>query len=185
MMKITRQFIRIFVIVCGILVLLSYVYGVSRAEDGMALWGGIPESWIKFIVPCMFLAAFGWLIYWWTILYRADISVVEQLRWPWQAESDGKGTNRLFIAYFLFLVPSMLWLESTLFHLNNEYSWTPLLVIGILTTVCIGNIMFGLLAYSAYQDGFEGGKVMLFGTVLLGIQCIIFDGIIWNVKFPW
>ena len=51
-MKITRQFIRIFVIVCGILVLLSYVYGVSRAEDGMALWGGIPESWIKFIVPC-------------------------------------------------------------------------------------------------------------------------------------
>ena len=166
-MKITRQFIRIFVIVCGIIVLLSYVYGVSRAEDGMALWGGIPESWIKFIVPCMFLAAFGWLIYWWTILYRADISVVEQLRWPWQAESDGKGTNRLFIAYFLFLVPSMLWLESTLFHLNNEYSWTPLLVIGILTTVCIGNIMFGLLAYSAYQDGFEGGKVMLVGTCLL------------------
>ena len=45
--------------------------------------------------------------------------------------------------------------------------------------------MFGLLAYSAYQDGFEGGKVMLVGTVLLGIQCIIFDGIIWNVKFPW
>ena len=79
----------------------------------------------------------------------------------------------------------MLWLESTLFHLNNEYSWTPLLVIGILTTVCIGNIMFGLLAYSAYQDGFKGGKVMLVGTVLLGIQCIIFDGIIWNVKFPW
>ena len=97
-MKITRQFIRVFVIVCGILVLLSYVYGVSRAEDGMALWGGIPEPWIKFIVPCMFLAAFGWLIYWWTILYRADISVVEQLRWPWQDEPDGKGTDRLFMA---------------------------------------------------------------------------------------
>ena len=61
-MVITRRFVRIFVVVCGILVLLSYVYGVSRTDDSMILWGGIPESWIVFIVPCMFLAEFGWLI---------------------------------------------------------------------------------------------------------------------------
>ena len=184
-MEITRQFLRIFVIICGILVLLSYVYGLSRAEDKMALWGGIPQSWIKFIVPCMFIAAFGWLIYWWTILYSADLSVVEQLRWPWQETPDGAGINRLFLAYFLFLVPSMLWLETTLFHMNNDYSWTPFLVIGNLTLVSIGNIMLGLLAYSAYQDGFESANVMLVGSFLLAIQCIILDGIVWNVKYPW
>jgi hypothetical protein len=61
-MDITRQFIRICVIIFGILVLLSYVYGLSKAEDKMVLWGGIPHSWIKFIVPWMFIAAIGWLI---------------------------------------------------------------------------------------------------------------------------
>ena len=111
--------------------------------------------------------------------------MVEQLRWPWQKTSDGAGLNRIFLSYSLFMIPSMLWLESTLFHINNDYSWTPMLVIGILTLVSIGNIMLGMLAYSSYKDGFAGGKTMLIGSILLGIQCIIFDGIIWNVKFPW
>ena len=90
-MEITRQFIRICVIIFGILVLSSYVYGLSKAEDKMVLWGGIPHSWIKFIVPWMLIAALGWLIYWWTILYSVDASVIDQLRWPWQDSADGKG----------------------------------------------------------------------------------------------
>ena len=69
--------------------------------------------------------------------------------------------------------------------MNNNYSWTPFLVIGILTLASIGNIMFGLLAYSAYQDGVEGAGTMLLGSVMLSIQCIFFDGILWNVKYPW
>ena len=184
-MEITRQFIRICVIIFGILVLSSYVYGLSKAEDKMVLWGGIPHSWIKFIVPWMFIAAIGWLIYWWTILYSVDASVIDQLRWPWQDSADGKGANRLFLAYCVFMIPSMLWLESTLFHINNDYSWTPFLVIGVLTLASIGNILYGLLAYSAYQDGLEGANMMLLGSVMLSIQCIILDGIVWNVKFPW
>jgi hypothetical protein len=45
--------------------------------------------------------------------------------------------------------------------------------------------MFGLLAYSAYQDGVEGAGTMLLGSVMLSIQCIFLDGILWNVKYPW
>ena len=132
----------------------------------------------------MFIAAIGYLMYWWTILYSVDVSVIENLRWPW-GESDGKGANRLLLTYCVFLIPSMLWLESTLFHMNNDYSWTPYLVIGILTLASIGNIMYGLLAYSAYQDGLEGANMMLLGSFMLSIQCIFLDGIVWNVKFPW
>ena len=58
-MEITRQFIRICVIIFGILVLSSYVYGLSKAEDKMVLWGGIPHSWIKFIVPWMLIT---WMV---------------------------------------------------------------------------------------------------------------------------
>ena len=75
--------------------------------------------------------------------------------------------------------------ESTLFHINNDYSWTPFLVIGVLTLASIGNILYGLLAYSAYQDGLDGSNMMMLGSVMLSIQCIILDGIVWNVKFPW
>ncbi len=183
-MEITRQFIRICVIVLGILVLLSYVYGVSKTDDPNSLWGGIPLSWTKFIIPWMFIAAIGFLIYWWTILYSVDESVISDLHWPW-GESDGNGANRLLLTYCVFMIPSMFWLESTSFHMNNEYSWTPILVIGVLTLAAIGNIMFGLLAYSAYQDGVEGAGTMLVGSIMLSIQCIFLDAILWNVKFPW
>jgi hypothetical protein len=85
----------------------------------------------------------------------------------------------------LILIPSALWLESTLFHLSNDYSWTPVLVIGILILVAIGNVMLGLLAYGSYQDGVDGSGLMIAGAVMLGIQCVINDCILWSIKFPW
>ena len=35
--------------------------------------------------------------------------------------------------------------------------------------VAIGNIMIGLLAYGAYQDGVDGSGLMVTGAVMLGI----------------
>ena len=79
----------------------------------------------------------------------------------------------------------MLWIDSTRLHINNGYSWTPFLVIGILAIASIGNILFGLLAYAAKQDGVEGAGIMLLGSIFLGIQVIVNDLIIWSAKFPW
>mgnify|MGYP000877318167 FL=1 len=91
----------------------------------------------------------------------------------------------MLLAYSLILIPSALWLESTLFHISNNYSWTPVLVIGILMMVSIGNLMLGLLAYGAYQDRVNGSGLMMVGAVMLGIQCIFNDCILWSLKFPW
>ena len=183
-MEVSRNVIRISLVFFGILVLISYGIGFSRTDDPMSLWGGLRENAWKFIVPFMLVAIIGFLIYWWTILISVDILVVRALRWPW-SKSDGKGANRLFLSLLTFLIPSIFWLEATIFHMNNNYSWTPVLPIGILILVAIGNIMMGLLAFSAYQDDLQGSKLMLLGSVLLGIQCVINDGIIWNAMFPW
>ena len=51
--------------------------------------------------------------------------------------------------------------------------------------VAVGNIMIGLLAYGAYQDGVKGARLMIMGSVMLGIQCILNDFILWSIKFPW
>lgn len=183
-MEITRQLVLIFTFVFGPLVLASYAYGISHADKPQDLWGGIPLSWQTYIVPFMFIAAAGFLIYWWIVFFQFDQDTFSSLHWPW-GYSDGNGAIRLLLAYALVLIPSALWLESTLFHLSNNYSWTPVLVIGILMMVAIGNIMLGLLAYGAYQDGVNGSGLMMIGAVMLGIQCIVNDCIIWSLKFPW
>ena len=183
-MEITREVVRIVTIALGPLVLASYAYGLSHAEDGSALWGGIPESWRGLNVVCMLVAAAGYIIFWWIALFQLEGGHLEALRWPW-GESDEAGLDRLLLAFLLILIPSALWIESTIFHLSNDYSWTPLLVVGILFLVSVGNVMFGLLAYGAYQDGVEGSGLMIAGAVMLGIQCIVNDLVIWSIKFPW
>jgi hypothetical protein len=159
-MDLNRDYLRLFTGIFGLLVLVSYVYGVSRADDAQSLWGGIPLSWQSKIVPFMFIAAIGYLIYWWIALFQLETTS-------------------------LVLIPSALWLESTLFHLNNQYQWTPILVIGILFLVSLGNFLMGALAYSAYQDSIDGSGLLLAGSLMLAIQCILFDFIVWSVKFPW
>ena len=79
----------------------------------------------------------------------------------------------------------MLWIDSTIFHMNNSYAWTPFLVVGILALASIGNILLIMIAYGAWQDDIEGSGFMLTGSVLLGIQVIINDLFLWSVKFPW
>jgi len=69
--------------------------------------------------------------------------------------------------------------------MNNDYSWTPYLVVGILAIVSVANVMYILLAFTAYQDGVDGAGWMLIGSIALGIQVIVNDLIVWSAKFPW
>ena len=183
-MDINRQTVLVFTFIFGPLVLVSYAYGVSHTEDTDALWGGVPVSWQTYIVPFMFVAAIGFLMYWWIAFFQLNEEDLASFRWPWR-ESDGNGLNRFLLSYALFLIPSALWLESTIYHIENDTSWTPVLPISILTIVSIGNVMLGLLAYSAHQDGMRNANLMIAGTIMLGIQCILNDWIIWTLKFPW
>tara|TARA_B100000902_G_scaffold396939_1_gene459246 strand:- start:1104 stop:1655 length:552 start_codon:yes stop_codon:yes gene_type:complete len=183
-MEISRDTLRLFSTIVGGFILVAYAYGVSRMEDATALWGGVSGSLQRFSIFFMFVAAIGYLIFWWMVLFRMDPASLADLRWPW-GESDGEGTGRLLLAFTLFLIPSMLWLESTGYHLRTDATWTPALVIGILLLVAIGNVMFGLLGYSAHMDGHPEGKWMIIGAFAISIQCILNDLIIWSWKFPW
>ncbi len=184
LVEITRRLVLAFTFFFGPLVLVSYVFGLSHAENPMELWGGVPEAWRTYIVPFMFVAALGFLIYWYIVFFCLEESAVSSMRWPW-GESDGNGEVRLLLAYAAFLIPSALWIESTILHIENEYSWTQFLVIGTLFFTSVGNVMLGLLAYGAYQDGIEGSSLMIAGTIMLAIQCILNDFVIWVYKFPW
>jgi hypothetical protein len=183
-LRITRSIVRTSCFIFGPIVLASYWYTISKMEDPMALWGGIPEDLRSANTFCMFVAATGFLIMWWLFLYRWDTAVVETLNWPW-AESGAGGNTRLLLGFLLVMIPSAFWIESTNFHISNDFSWTPYLVIGILILVAIGNILLGLLAWSAYQEGIDGAIWAVIGAGMLAIQVIINDAIWWSIKFPW
>ena len=183
-MEITRQQVLAFTFVFGPLVLVSYVYGVSHAESPDDLWGGISETWRFYIIPFMFVAALGFLMYWYIVFFQFDDSALSSLRWPW-GESDSKGASRLLLAYAVFLIPSALWIESSILHIENDFAWTQYLVIGTLLVTSIGNVMLGLLAFGAYQDEVGGSFMMIVGSIMLAIQCILNDFVIWVYKFPW
>ena len=92
-MIIKKLFVQTFTIFAGLLVLVSYVYGVSKSSDPALLWGGVPLSWQSYIIPFMFVAAAGYVLYWGVVFFAIDESILESLTWPW-AESDGNGARR-------------------------------------------------------------------------------------------
>jgi len=133
----------------------------------------------------MFVSAIGFLIMWWFFLYHWDAATVEQIQWPWNDGNSG-GHSRLLIAFLLITIPSMLWLELTAFHIRTDYDWTKWIVIGNLWLVCLGNILLGLLAWNAYQQDLASNTIWpVIGAVMLAIQVIGNDGILWVVKYPW
>ena len=56
-LQINQDNLKIFTTIAGFFVLLSYVYGVWKAPDRTALWGGIEGGLLKFSVVFMFVAA--------------------------------------------------------------------------------------------------------------------------------
>jgi hypothetical protein len=183
-MEVSLSGLRIFVAIAGPLVLVSYVLGVLRAESPEALWGGMEGSLRTAIIPFMFVAAAGFLLAAFLLLLKIDATTLASFHWPWAA-SDGKGMSRIFWAYVLYLVPSALWLESTLLHIQYPNRWTQALVICVLTLVSVGLLMLCLLAISAIQDGVPGAYWLLVAVVAMAIQSTINDNIIWVAKFPW
>lgn len=183
-MTISRQKIRLFTAICGVNVLLSYLYGLSHAQDRLGLWGGVPEAWRLPITCCMFLAAAGFLTYWWIALFQWTEETIGSLRWPW-ALADGQGTRRLISAYALLLLPSALWMETTIYHMEQPSSWSAVLPITMLTLAALGAILLALLANTARQDNISGAKAMSIGGALVCLQVVINDWIVWTLLFPW
>lgn len=183
-MEVTQNGLRLFIAIAGPLVLVSYVVGVMRADEPEALWGGIDGRLRTAIVPFMFVAAAGFLAAAYLVLWKWTPDQLAGLHWP-DGTADGGGTNRLLLAYALYLIPSALWLESTLLHLRVGTGWTQTITIGVLTLVTVGLLLLGSLAVSAVQAGLPGAPWLVAAVVAMAIQSTLWDNIVWVAKFPW
>ena len=176
------ELVRTVVFILGPMVLASYVIGLRRMEDPMSLWGGIPESWRPLNVTCMFIAAAGFLIAWWHLLFSWEYSVVEGIGWH-GGEVDTGGHARLLIA--MLLINSVDALARVNWIHRNCTTLTQWLVRNLWLVVC-GNVLLIMMGWVAWQSGVEGTGILPFvGGLMLGIQVIVNDGILWVWKYPW
>ena len=72
-------------------------------ESPMDLWGGIPNSWIPFILVFMGLAVIGFLVFTWFFLFQWTPEAVDSVVWPWQKYEN---THRYFFANFTMMAYS-------------------------------------------------------------------------------
>ncbi len=122
---------------------------------------------------------------WWMFLFQWETQAVEALSWPWQSDSKG-GYNRLFLCFSLVMIPSAMWIEMTRFHISHPKKWTPFATIGILILVSIGNILFMLISWEAWQTKIGDLAWLPFiGSLMFSIQVIFNDAIWWSIAFPW
>lgn len=89
----------IIVLVGGMLVIGSYIHGlVTNPGKASALWGGVPRSLVPAYTLSMVLAAAGYLLFTYFLLFRATHMGLEP------------DFRVLAVIYVLILVPSALWM---------------------------------------------------------------------------
>ncbi len=184
-MKPDRNLLRAIVIILGPMILLSYVWGFSRLENPSLIWGGVPLALQSIYTAWMFVAAGGFLTAFAFWLFFWPRQAVEQIAWPWSPPAPG-GHRRLMIALLLILIPSMLWIELTIFHLQVAAFWSAALVIINLLLVALGSLIWLALSWSACKSKIGSGIIaVLVGMIAFNLQTVLLDGIIWILLFPW
>ncbi|NIM89870.1 MAG: hypothetical protein GTO17_02865 [Candidatus Aminicenantes bacterium] len=162
----------------GTAVISSYVYGfLTNPTDSGSLWGGIPDSMKPFYVTSMFMAAAGYFLYSYFLLFRANPNVIRVARWF--------GFSIFNMIYVLILFPSALWMPLTFKMIAAP---NPLLSIAIrLILWCIGLfsliLVIALLCLRPRKPAIAYWLAVV-GSIVFFVQTGILDAIIWVIHFP-
>ena len=172
--KISLLFINL---VFGSLILFSYYNGLNKyPELSLKLWGGVPKILHPYIVISMFISAIGYFFFTSNFLLNVD---------PVNVRFLGRFNYwSLHIIYLFILIPSMLWIDLSLYYIktNNPLIWYYVLVV----LYCVG--VFSIILFIFTIDTYADDKNWLylpsvFGACIFAIHTLLLDGLIWTVFF--
>lgn len=158
-------------IIGGICVLGTYAYFlVNNQKSAAALWGGIPELWRPIYITGMILAACGYLVVSYIILFSLPTTYINY--------------NYFSAAYALILIPSAFWMPMVFKFLNHESDFLWLCIRVILFLVALGALLIvinliinkKLLTNIAYYTG-------LIGSIVFFIHVFVLDALVWPYFF--
>jgi len=159
-------------IVGGIAVLGSYLLGFVNHRSEMAgMWGGVESSWRPIYGISMLAAAFG---------YLAMVSYVQR-----NGSQFSKGTwIAIYVSLLMILLPSALWMSTTLLYIANPSATGWLMVKLVLLMVAAGGLALLATIWRSSTAVSGGSLWAVVGLLLFAFHTTVLDGIIWTAKFP-
>jgi hypothetical protein len=165
------------ILVGGVAVLGSYMWGVQvRSDAGHILWGGVPEKIRPFYTVNMFLAAAGYFLFTFFILFRLDSTTAKVI--------SRFGYTIFHGLYVAILIPSALWLPLTFLAVDQSSQvllWLVRVVLGIVGAASLG-LFFALRKIRLPQPAWVYRLAMV-GSMFFCIQTVLLDAIVWGAFF--
>ncbi len=165
-------------VIGGSAVIGSYLHGLlTHPGRSRGLWGGIPRRLINFYTAGMFLAAAGYFLFIYFLLFRlnpADTLIAGYFDY-----------NTYAWIFALILLPSALWMPLTFSMLDK-----PGTGIWMVTRIVLALVGLGAIALTAALLLLEGHQaepaywLAVGGSVLFSLQTAVLDAIIWPAYWP-
>ncbi len=173
-----KRILILVMIIGGILVIGSYVHGLStHPSTRNFLWGDIPHWLMPFYTFNMLLAAAGYFLYTWFFLFRVDseISLIYYRFSYWG----------VIWLYAMVLFPSALWMPLTFAFLDNGSAGLWIAVRVVLLLAGLGSLgLMGAVVTVRPAAGNVSRAAAFVGAVFFSIQTVFLDAIIWPAFFP-
>jgi hypothetical protein len=166
------------ILVAGTAVLVSYVYPVlTRPEYVEPAWGGVTPDMRRFYAPSMLLAALGYFLFTYFLLFRVDAD---------EARTAGRLGFWLFnVLYSAILVGSALYMPLTFAYVASPRMslwWSILLVLAV---VGLGSLalLASLLALQPRRPSWAY-RLAVAGSVFFSFQTAVLDMLVWPALYP-
>lgn len=163
-------------VIGGLSVLGSYALAFIFQQDAALLWGGVPDYLRSTYSVCMLLAAAGYLLFTFYLLFRVR---ARELR-----VFNHFGYEVFVGLYLAILLPSALWMPLTLMALNWR---SPLLLwavrLDLLVTALASLLLLLTLVKHQPIRSIALQRWALAGAVFFCVQTVILDAGIWLAYF--
>jgi len=172
-MDMRQKILILIIIIGGIAVLASYVFGLKSNSNAVnALWGGVPEKWRGLYTVSMFVSALSYFVFSTFILFKLEVNEI-------------KIFNSLTYSFFLFtfsliLIPSALWMPLSLQMLENPRPiiWMSIRIVLTLVGLASFAVTVGLILIQPKQTGlYYWSSVVTSG--FFAFHTGILDAILW------
>ncbi len=168
------------IVVGGLAVLASYIYGfVSHPDVRWEIWGGVSDSLEPVYSVFMVLAAIGFFPFTLFILLRLN---------PRETRVAGRYGYSVFITlYVLIMAGSAAWMPLTYSMILQPASGTWLAIRVVLGIVAVGSLglLGSLLTLRQGAPSSTWYRLAIAGCVLFNIQTVVLDALVWTAYYPY
>ena len=162
----------------GLAVLGSYIIGLGMfPEYREALWGEVRGNLRTGILISMIFAALGYLAFCYVALFQNGLEDFNK--------SDWFNSYTISILVGIFLISATFWLPSAIayLHFSNTY-WLVICIASLWSTAISLAVLLGIVITSDVKIISSASHyVAIIGIGLITFHCLVFDAIIWSIKF--